>query len=162
MDPRFKDLSPFIPAEEHECVYENTKTELLLVTGVEDDEISDESEEANEINEINEPAKKKSKLSEFFADICKGRSKKSKLEYVVAEVDRYKGEECIDIDDKPLMWWKIRESLYPLMARLARRYFSIPATSVRSEEIFSVAGNILSEKRNRLLPENVDKLVFFT
>ena len=47
------------------------------------------------------------------------------------------------------------------MARLARRYFSIPATSVRSEEIFSVAGNILSEKRNRLLPENVDKLVFY-
>ena len=48
-----------------------------------------------------------------------------------------------------------------LMAHLGRRYFSIPATSVRSEEIFSVAGNVLSEKRNRLLPENVDKLVFF-
>ena len=79
---------------------------------------------------------------------------------MVAEVDRYKGEECIDIDDKPLMWWKIRESQYPLIARLARRYFSIPATSVRSEEIFSVAGNILSEKCNRLLPENVDKPVF--
>ena len=66
LDPRFKDLSPFIPVEEHECVYENTKTEVLLVTGVEDDEISDESEEANEANEINEPAKKKSKLSEFL------------------------------------------------------------------------------------------------
>ena len=75
----------------------------------------------------------------------------------MAEGDRYKSEECIDIDDKPLMWWKIRESQYPLMARLARWYFSIPATSVRSEE---VAGNILSEKRNRLLPENVARLVF--
>ena len=46
------------------------------------------------------------------------------------------------------------------MANLARRYFSIPATSVHSEEVFSVAGNVLCEKRNRLLPENVDKLVF--
>ena len=36
----------------------------------------------------------------------------------------------------------------------------LESTSVRSEEIFSVAGNILIEKRNRLLPENVDKLVF--
>ena len=59
------------------------------------------------------------------------------------------------------MWWKIRESQYPLMARLAKRYFSIPATSVRLEEMFSLAGNILSEKRNTLLPENVDKIVFY-
>ena len=64
LDPRFKDLSPFIPAEEHECVYENTKTELLLVTGIEDEEISDESEEAAEINE---PAKKKSNFLQMFA-----------------------------------------------------------------------------------------------
>ena len=130
---------------------------VLLVTGVEDDEISDDSEEATEINE---PAKKKSKLSEFFADVCKDRSKKSKLKCIVAEVDRYNSEECIDIDGKPLMWLKIRETQYPLMAKSARQYFSIPATSICSEEIFSVAGNILSEKRNRLLPENVDKLVF--
>ena len=46
------------------------------------------------------------------------------------------------------------------MSTLAKQYFCIPATSVRSEEIFSVAGNILNEKRNRLLSENVDKLVF--
>ena len=46
------------------------------------------------------------------------------------------------------------------MSTLAKRYFCIPATSVHSEEIFSVAGNVLTEKRNRLLPENVDKLVF--
>ena len=78
----------------------------------------------------------------------------------MAEVNRYKSEECIEIDEKPLMWWKMREDQYPLMANLARRYFSIPATSVCSEEIFSVAGNVLSENRNRLLPENVDKLVF--
>ena len=46
------------------------------------------------------------------------------------------------------------------MSTVAKRYFCIPATSVRSQEIFSVAANVLSEKPNRLLPENVDKLVF--
>ena len=46
------------------------------------------------------------------------------------------------------------------MSTLAKRYFCIPATNVRSEETFSVTGNVLSEKRNRLLPENVDKFVF--
>ena len=163
LDPRFKDLSPFIPAEEHECVYENTKTELLSIVGLDDDdEIDDQSEEVNETNEPEPPKKKKSKLSDFFADIYEDKSKRicSKLERVVAEVNRYKSEESIDIDEKPLMWWKMRKCQYPLMSNLAKRYFCIPATSVRSEEIFSVAGNVLNEKRNRLLPENVDKLVF--
>ena len=163
LDPRFKDLSPFIPAEEHECVYENTKTELLSIVGLDDDdEIDDQSEEVNETNEPEPPKKKKSKLSDFFADVYEDKSKRicSKLERVVAEVNRYKSEESIDIDEKPLMWWKMRKYQYPLMSNLAKRYFCIPATSVRSEEIFSVAGNVLNEKRNRLLPENVDKLVF--
>ena len=82
------------------------------------------------------------------------------MEKVTAEVSRYKSEATIHIDKKPLLWWKAREIQYPLLSVLAKRYFCIPATGVRSEEIFSVAGNILNEKRNRLLPENLDKLVF--
>ena len=59
----------------------------LLVTEIGDDEIGDDSEEATEINEPDPPTKIKSKLSDFFADVCKERSKKSKLECVVAEVN---------------------------------------------------------------------------
>ena len=33
-------------------------------------------------------------------------------------------------------------------------------TSVCSETLFSLAGNVLSQCRNRLLPENADRLVF--
>lgn len=56
--------------------------------------------------------------------------------------------------------WKSRQSQYPLLSQLVRKYWSLPATSVRSEEAFSTAGNVLTKKRNRLLPENVDRLVF--
>ena len=135
----------------------------MSIVGLDDDdEKDDQSEEVNETNEPEPPKKKKSKLSDFFADVYEDKSKRicSKLERVVAEVNRYKSEESIDIDEKPLMWWKMRKCQYTLMSNLAKRYFCIPATSVRSEEIFSVAGNVLNEKRNRLLPEYVDKLVF--
>ena len=71
LDPRFKDLNPFIPAEEHECLYDNTKTELPSVTEIGDDEIGDESEEATEINEPDPPTKKKSKLSDFLQMFAK-------------------------------------------------------------------------------------------
>ena len=82
------------------------------------------------------------------------------MERVTAELSRYKGEPTIHIDGKPLLWWKERDSQYPLLSNQAKRYFCMPATSVRSEKIFSVAGNVLTEKRNGLLPENLDKLVF--
>ena len=34
------------------------------------------------------------------------------------------------------------------------------ATSVPSERLFSSAGNVITQKRNSLLPENADKLIF--
>jgi len=80
------------------------------------------------------------------------------LERVTAEISRYKSEPAIHIDEKLLLWWQARESHYPLLSNLAKCYFCMPATSMHSEEIFSVAGNILNEKRNRLLPENYMKI----
>ncbi|KAF0704108.1 zinc finger BED domain-containing protein 1-like, partial [Aphis craccivora] len=41
---------------------------------------------------------------------------------------------------------------------VALKYASIPATSVPSERIFSKTGQIISARRNRLLPENLDTL----
>ena len=155
LDLRFKNLSPIIPALEHGHVYEITKAELLsLAEGVSDDEPAEPNPEP--------PRRKKSNLSNFFSDVYQGKSKRryNKLERVTAEVCRYKSEATIHIDEKPLLWWKAREFQYPLLSVLAKRYFCIPATSVCSEEIFSVTRNILNEKRNRLLPENLDKLVF--
>ena len=69
---------------------------------------------------------------------------------------------CIDcaLDQKPLLWWNNYNTQLPLMAKLARNYLCIPATSVSSERAFSTAGNIVSAKRSCLLPEHVDMLVF--
>ena len=96
LDPRFKELSPFVPEEEHECVYKNTKTELLSIVREDDDEdeVDDQSEEINDVNEPEPLRKKKSKLSDFFADVYKDKSRKrcTKLERIVAEINRYKSE----------------------------------------------------------------------
>jgi len=43
---------------------------------------------------------------------------------------------------------------------MALKYACIPATSVPSERIFSKAGQIVSQRRNRLSPKNVDVLIF--
>lgn len=40
-----------------------------------------------------------------------------------------------------LQWWKCNAHLYPTIAKMARDYLCIPATSVPCERVFSEAGN---------------------
>jgi hypothetical protein len=47
-----------------------------------------------------------------------------------------------------------------VLSKLARKYMAIPASSVPSEPIFSLAGNIVNKKRTMLSPENVNLLIF--
>ncbi len=65
----------------------------------------------------------------------------------------------IEVDADPLDWWKIEHSRFHHLAQLARKYLCVCGTSVPSERMFSLAGHI-TNGRSRLLPENVNKLVF--
>lgn len=48
------------------------------------------------------------------------------------------------------------------LQRCATKYLCVPATSVPSERIFSKAGQIVSDKRSRIKPKNVDMLLFIS
>ena len=50
--------------------------------------------------------------------------------------------------------------MYPILARLAKKYLSIPASSAASERVFLAAGNVVTKKRNKLGDDTVDALVF--
>ena len=58
--------------------------------------------------------------------------------------------------DNDLLWWKNNSSQFPLMKHLARKYLSVPATSCASERAASTSGNVVTNYRTRLLPENVN------
>ena len=78
---------------------------------------------------------------------------KDELEYFMKEPD-------LDPDSNPLEWWRKNCERFPALSLYANKLLCVPATSVSSERIFSVAGNIVTKKRSNLLPENVDMLVF--
>jgi len=46
------------------------------------------------------------------------------------------------------------------VAEVARRYLSVPSTSVASERLFSGAGDTYSDSRSRLAPERAEMLLF--
>ena len=63
-----------------------------------------------------------------------------------------------DID--PLIWWKTKRFNYPNVARVARKWLSVPATSTPSERVFSICGLVDTTKRSNLLGESIEKQVF--
>ena len=59
----------------------------------------------------------------------------------------------------PLDWCRVNAVKFPLLAALARRLLAIPASQAQSERVFSSAGQIVTQTRNRLSSENVELLV---
>lgn len=60
-----------------------------------------------------------------------------------------------------LEWWKVRQSAYPRLSKVAKKVFCVPATSAGSERVFSRAGFVLSDKRSNTSPDNVQDLLFY-
>ena len=60
----------------------------------------------------------------------------------------------------PLVWWSDKEHEYPCLYYVAKKYLAIPATSVPSERIFSLAGFIVRKNRTNLFPEHVNQNIF--
>ncbi|XP_011859968.1 PREDICTED: zinc finger BED domain-containing protein 4-like [Vollenhovia emeryi] len=60
----------------------------------------------------------------------------------------------------PLQYWQTLKPAYPTLFNIAKKYLAIVATSVPSERLFSKAGIIKSEARNRLTPKRLNILLF--
>ena len=60
----------------------------------------------------------------------------------------------------PLLFWAKNRLKYPALARLARCYLAIPATSTQCERVWSHAGNIVSAKRCAMRPGTIEKMIF--
>ena len=57
-------------------------------------------------------------------------------------------------------YWYRHKNEWPALTRLALSYLSCPPSSVTSERVFSLAGNIVTKERCALLPGNIGKLAF--
>ena len=59
-----------------------------------------------------------------------------------------------------LQYWRMHCREFPMLAKLAKKYFCIQATSCNSEQTFSTGGNVITAKRSKLDPNNVHMLVY--
>lgn len=79
-------------------------------------------------------------------------------DFIRQEVDAYLVEPLQSIDC--FKYWSIRAKQAPRLAKLFREFNCAPVGSHESERLFSTAGLIMSDLRNRLSAENCEKLLF--
>ncbi|XP_065663043.1 zinc finger BED domain-containing protein 4-like [Hydra vulgaris] len=76
------------------------------------------------------------------------------------QLSQYLAEPEINRLADPLQWWSKNMHRLPALATVARIYLGAPPTSVPSERLFSVAGEVLNDHRSSLLPHNAARLIF--
>ena len=59
----------------------------------------------------------------------------------------------------PLEWWKMHNTQFSIIAKLARMYLAIPASSTPSERVFSRAKLIQERQQWSLLPQRLEASV---
>ena len=73
-------------------------------------------------------------------------------------IQSYLSEPLLQGNAELYCYWN--SSPYTTLRKAVLKYISAPPTSVPSEQLFSAAGQIYSDRQNNLLGENVEKLLF--
>ena len=164
LDPRFKDKF-FASNIIKMTVKEMLEEEIQKVMADKDDDSSHSRQQlpssVSRVGSLTSPVPKRAKkdtLLTMYSEIIEdsGVSSSSSAD----EVECFLSEPLVDYKiDNPFKWWDENKGSFPILAQIARRFLSAIATSVPSERLFSQAGLVYEEHRNRILPENVEILL---
>jgi hypothetical protein len=76
-----------------------------------------------------------------------------------SELIRYLQQERLPRDTDIYQYWKAKQYDYPIVAKIAKDHLAIPAMSAPSESVFSIGGDVVTKKRNRLTGDTVRFIV---
>lgn len=77
------------------------------------------------------------------------------------ELDAYLSSRREKSTNDAMAWWRNNAEQYPKLFAIARKILPVQATSVASERVFSVAGEVDIKSRNKLGDQSVENIVLF-
>ena len=153
LDPRFK-LQWCSPDE-----FSSIKANLIL-KGRQDSNLDlDTASGAPESFETVSNHPQKPSLT-FFDNLIQDKVQPTTSSTIESAINEYLATACLKQEEDPLLFWKNNEDKYPTLAKLARTYLCIPASSAPVKRIFSIAGKIFRPERCRLKDDTFQQLMF--
>lgn len=163
LDPRFKHLAFSLSS------YAENARKLVtnaLINNLEID-INLKATDLNIVVEEEKDVSEENKISEEFTvwaafdkTVATTKPKGTPMSRALVEIQRYMEEDTLQRKADPLNWWKNYSALFPCLSKLAKEKLCALGTSVPCERLFSKAGLIISDRRNRL-SENKTKFLLF-
>ena len=77
-----------------------------------------------------------------------------------AQLQAYIQVQQVTNDTDPLMWWNQHQQEFLDLARMARQYLTVPATSASPDRFFSRVGLVQTDLRGRLLDTTMIDLMW--
>ena len=102
------------------------------------------------------PPKKRIKLFSFMSSTREIPRSELSLEN---EVKDYFADAILEEEKDQLQFWKTKESLFPTLATLAKKYLCVPASSALVEKVFSIAGKVFHPDRCSLSDSTSERLM---
>lgn len=155
LDPRFKST-----------VFRNNKQKLVWLKDLVLQDVAlcpavEVVQPAAKVQEPQQCVQPSSDVWSAFDNLANSQVASTPLSTSEWEIKAYSEEALLKKDSDPCDWWRtVGTFRYPSLAKLCPKYLPIPATSVPSERAFSVAGEVVSVRRERLLPDHVEQLIF--
>lgn len=148
IDPEVESLGLATTAEaDAECQRQSMR--ILDFDSCLDELLTSEPEESN----VEQEDKGKKRMQRQNSSLSRLTEKMSN------ELQKYCAQPLESRNSDPLQWWRDNRVLYPELAPLAGKMLCSPPSSIESERLFSIGGNVYTPHRNRLTPETGEKLM---
>ncbi|KAF7688798.1 zinc finger BED domain-containing protein 4-like isoform X2, partial [Silurus meridionalis] len=155
LDPRFKEmrfLSPHARSKLHDKV-----KELLSVQAYRDDiEVDQDIDRGLELT----PQMRITPVPQSMYDLLLGEDPTERMPEIQQQLENYIAEPLCKRSLSPLYWWRNKEHRFPAVARLARKYLSIPATAIPADRAFAPRESPVAHRRAMLGPKHLDQVLF--
>lgn len=77
------------------------------------------------------------------------------------EIISFEPERMVDHSLKILIYWEVKSKNHPLLGKLAKIVFVVPATQCSVERSFSALASILTYERTNITSENLENIMLF-
>ncbi|XP_056589232.1 zinc finger BED domain-containing protein 4 [Triplophysa dalaica] len=120
------------------------------------EEIGKHSQPLSPLEHHSEAQPSPSKRCKLFSFIKQRPTAQAKT--VEQELSTYLHEEPTDED--PLQYWKRKSIDFPLLSQVAKKVFTVPATTTSVDQIFDLVSKTFKPQQCRFLPKNLDTLIY--